>query len=136
MVTLSHLSQADLVRILTEPKNALVKQYQGLFSMENSKLEFSRDGLGAIADLAIERETGVRALRSILEGILLDLLYELPNREDAGTFVVDADVVRGERRLALGLDGREDERESEGPGEGAEPHLDAEAGPSEKRESA
>jgi len=103
MVTLNHLSREDLVRILTEPKNALVRQFQGLFTMENAELEFTPDGLAAIADVAIERETGVRALRSILEGILLDLLYELPNRTDTRKFVIDADVVLGKKRLSLGL---------------------------------
>ncbi len=103
MVTLKHLSQADLVRILTEPKNALTRQYEALFAMEGAKLAFSTDGLAAIADLAISRETGVRALRSILEKILNDVLFELPNREDERSFVVDADVVAGKRALAIGL---------------------------------
>ncbi|HED64915.1 MAG TPA: ATP-dependent Clp protease ATP-binding subunit ClpX [Planctomycetes bacterium] len=103
MVTLRHLSQADLVRILTEPKNALTKQYQALFRMEGAELEFTQDGLEAIADLAIKRETGVRALRSILENILNGVLFELPNRTDTQTFVVDADVVEGRRELTIGL---------------------------------
>ncbi|MEX1024468.1 MAG: ATP-dependent Clp protease ATP-binding subunit ClpX [Planctomycetota bacterium] len=102
LVTLDALERDDLVRILTEPKNALVRQFQGLFAMEGAELEFTHDGLEAIAEVAIERETGVRALRSILEGILLDLLYELPNRLDERKFLVDADVVRGGRVLALG----------------------------------
>jgi ATP-dependent Clp protease ATP-binding subunit ClpX len=104
LVTLEALRRADLVRILTEPKNALVRQFQALFAMEGAELEFTPDALGAISDVAIERETGVRALRSILEGILLDLLYELPNRRDTRRFVVDADVVNGQRSLALGPD--------------------------------
>ena len=103
MVTLKHLSQGDLVRILTEPKNALIKQYQALFAMEGATLQFSDDGLVAIADVAISRETGVRALRSIVEKILNDVLYELPDRQDERTFVVDADVVSGKRELAIGL---------------------------------
>jgi ATP-dependent Clp protease ATP-binding subunit ClpX len=103
MVTLNHLSQEDLVRILTEPKNALVKQYIGLFAMEGATLEFSDDGLSSIADQAIKRETGVRALRSILEKILLDVLYELPNRKDERIFLIDSEVVEGRRNLALGL---------------------------------
>ena len=104
MVTLSHLSRGDLVRILTEPKNALIKQYQGLFAMEKASLEFTPDGLEAIADVAILRETGVRALRSILEGILLELLFELPNRRDDRKFLVDAEVVKGLRSLAVGVE--------------------------------
>ena len=103
VATLETLRRAELVRILVEPKNALVRQYQRLFEMNGKKLEFDESGLGAIADLAIERETGVRALRSILESMLLDLLYELPARKDTDTFVVTADVVRGVTQLARGL---------------------------------
>jgi ATP-dependent Clp protease ATP-binding subunit ClpX len=107
VVPLHHLSRDDMLRILTEPRNSLVRQYQTLFAMEGAKLEFSRDGLEAIASIATKRETGVRALRSIVESILLDLLYELPNRQDERAFVVDGAVVRGERQLALGLTGKE-----------------------------
>jgi ATP-dependent Clp protease ATP-binding subunit ClpX len=103
VAVLDKLERDDLVRILTEPRNALARQYQRLFAMESAKLEFSRDGLEAIADLAIQRETGVRALRAILEDTLLDLLYELPNRKDEREFVVDRAVVSGERALARGL---------------------------------
>ncbi|MFT5734362.1 MAG: ATP-dependent Clp protease ATP-binding subunit ClpX [Planctomycetota bacterium] len=103
VATLETLRRAELVRILVEPKNALVRQYQRLFEMNGKKLEFDESGLGAIADLAIERETGVRALRSILESMLLDLLYELPARKDTDTFVVTEDVVRGTTQLARGL---------------------------------
>jgi ATP-dependent Clp protease ATP-binding subunit ClpX len=103
MVTLDELKAEDLVCILTEPKNALIKQFQGLFAMEGASLDFTADGLASIAALAIKRETGVRALRSILEGLLLDLLYELPNRKDELSFLLDADVVGGKRVLAVGL---------------------------------
>jgi len=103
VAVLDKLERDDLVRILTEPRNALARQYQRLFAMESAKLEFSRDGLEAIADLAIQRETGVRALRAILEDTLLDLLYELPNRKDEREFTVDRAVVAGERALARGL---------------------------------
>ncbi len=113
VVPLHHLSRDDMIRILTEPRNSLVKQYQTLFAMEGAKLEFDHDGLEAIAEVAIQRETGVRALRSIVEGILLDLLYELPTRRDERRFVVDSDVVRGRRKLALGLTGSEVEEEAE-----------------------
>jgi ATP-dependent Clp protease ATP-binding subunit ClpX len=114
IVPLHHLSAEDMLRILTEPRNSLVRQYQTLFAMEGAKLVFSHDGLEAIARIATKRETGVRALRSIVEGILLDLLYELPNRQDERSFVVDAPVVRGERLLALGLTGKEIEDEGAG----------------------
>ncbi len=103
VVTLSHLRREDLVRILTQPKNAIVRQFQVLFAMEGAELVVTEDGLEAIAEVAISRETGVRALRSILEGLLLDLLYELPDRRDARRFVLDADAVRGRKSLALGL---------------------------------
>jgi ATP-dependent protease Clp ATPase subunit len=80
-----------------------VRQFQGLFALEGKRLEFTPDGLEAVAEIAIERETGVRALRSILEELLLDLLYELPHRKDTDKFVIDAAVVSGERHLARGL---------------------------------
>jgi ATP-dependent Clp protease ATP-binding subunit ClpX len=107
-VALERHGRAELVRILTEPKNALTRQYQSLFAMEGRQLTFTEDGLTAIADVAFERETGVRALRAILEEILLDLLYELPHRTDTDVFVVDRDVVRGVRPLARGLSADED----------------------------
>jgi ATP-dependent Clp protease ATP-binding subunit ClpX len=103
VATLETLKQGDLVRILTEPRNALVRQYQRLFEMADARLDFTPPALEAIADLAIQRETGVRALRSILEDLLLDLLFELPSRRDAREFVVTPEVVRGAATLALGL---------------------------------
>ncbi len=103
VVTLNHLRRDDLVRILTQPKNAIVRQFQVLFAMEGAELVVTPEGLEAVAEIAIQRETGVRALRSILEGLLLDLLYELPDRRDTRRFVLDADAVRGRKSLALGL---------------------------------
>ncbi len=103
LTTLETLGRDTLVRILTEPKNALVRQYSRLFEMSGKELEFTEDALFAIADVAIERETGVRALRSILEDILLDLMYELPHRKDTDKFVVTEDIVRGREHLARGL---------------------------------
>lgn len=123
ITTLDKLESEDLVRILTEPRNALVRQYQGLFAMEDSELLFTQDGLEGIANLALERETGVRALRSILEDLLLDLLYELPNRKDTREYVVDGEVVRSEKSLARGLvaDDIDDELEQESSAAGAKP---------------
>ena len=119
LVNLEKHKVDDLVRILTEPRNALVRQFQSLFSMEDAELVFERSGLEAIAEVALERETGVRALRSILEEMLLDLLYELPNRTDERTFVIDADVVRGRRQLARGLVADEEDQSGDGsPGDG------------------
>ncbi len=133
MVTLNQLRRDDLVRILTEPKNALVKQFVELFAMEDSKLLFERDGLEAIAEIAIDRETGVRALRSIMESILLDVLYELPNRTDEKVFVIDADVVHGRRQLAIGLS---PSNLPERPAEEATAPVAEEGLDGEKRESA
>jgi len=87
------LSEDDFVRILTEPKNALVKQYQRLFGFENVELTFTEDALRAVAGLAKERGTGARGLRSILEALLLDSMYELPSRGDIEQVVVTAETV-------------------------------------------
>ena len=90
------LSEDDLVHILTEPKNALVKQYQRLFSLESVQLEFTAGALRAIAEKAIQHGTGARGLRSIMETLLLDLMYELPGETDAERVVVTAETVLGE----------------------------------------
>lgn len=82
IATLEDLDEEALVTILTEPKNALIKQYQKLFEMENVELEFTRPAMEAIAKKAIERKTGARGLRSIMEGLLLDTMYELPDLKD------------------------------------------------------
>jgi ATP-dependent Clp protease ATP-binding subunit ClpX len=87
------LTEDDFVRILTEPKNALVKQYQRLFGFEGVDLVFTEDALRAIARLAIERGTGARGLRSILEALLLDTMYHLPSRDDVEKVVVTAETV-------------------------------------------
>jgi ATP-dependent Clp protease ATP-binding subunit ClpX len=95
IATLEDLDEGALIRILTEPKNALVKQYQRLFDMESVKLSFSADALSAIAKRAIERKTGARGLRSIMEAILLDTMFELPGMSDVHEVMVDKDVVAG-----------------------------------------
>ncbi len=95
IATLEDLDVSALVKILVEPKNALVKQYAKLFDMENVELSFTDDALTAIAKKAIERKTGARGLRSILEGILLDTMFDLPSMEGVGEVVVDKDVVAG-----------------------------------------
>jgi len=87
------LDQAALVKILVEPRNALVKQYQKFFELENVELEFTDDALQAIADQAILRATGARGLRAILEEVLLNVMYDLPSRTDVEKCVIDADVV-------------------------------------------
>jgi ATP-dependent Clp protease ATP-binding subunit ClpX len=135
LTTLETLNQHDLVRILSEPRNALVRQYQVLFEMAGATLEFTPAALEAVADVAIERETGVRALRSILEEILLDLLYELPSRRDTREFVVTDDVVRGKVSLARGLTAEDIEPETDREADSA---RDADDGPpiGTERESA
>ncbi|MFC5700542.1 ATP-dependent protease ATP-binding subunit ClpX [Cohnella faecalis] len=92
--TLEPLDEAALVRILSEPKNALVKQYQKLLEMDNVKLEFDGGALEEIAREAIKRNTGARGLRAIIEGIMLDVMYEVPSREDVTNCLVTEKVVK------------------------------------------
>ncbi|PPR14844.1 MAG: hypothetical protein CFH43_01044, partial [Proteobacteria bacterium] len=95
VATLEDLDVPALVQILKEPKNALTKQYQELFNMDNCQLTFTDDALEAIAKRAVERKTGARGLRAILEGILLDTMFELPSEENVEEVVVNAEVVEG-----------------------------------------
>jgi ATP-dependent Clp protease ATP-binding subunit ClpX len=88
------LDRDALTKILVEPKNSLVKQYQKVFEFEDVELEFTRDALDAIAEQALLRATGARGLRAILEEVLLNTMYELPGRADVGRVVIDADTVR------------------------------------------
>ncbi len=98
IATLEDLDEPALIKILTEPKNALVKQYARLFEMEGTKLTFTTDALSAIAKRAIERKTGARGLRSIMEGILLDTMFDLPGLEGVEEVQVDKDVVAGTKQ--------------------------------------
>ncbi|PIE14447.1 MAG: ATP-dependent Clp protease ATP-binding subunit ClpX [Rhodobacterales bacterium] len=93
LATLEDLDEDALITILTQPKNALVKQYQRLFELENAKLTFTEDALSAIAKRAIERKTGARGLRSILEDILLDTMFELPGMDSVEEVVVNEEAV-------------------------------------------
>jgi ATP-dependent Clp protease ATP-binding subunit ClpX len=95
IATLEDLDEAALVNILTQPKNALVKQYRKLFEMEGADLKFTDDALDAIAKKAILRKTGARGLRAILEELLLDLMYDIPSQEDVSEVIINADVVNG-----------------------------------------
>lgn len=101
LTTLQELDETALVRILTEPKNALTKQYSKLFSLENVELEFRQDALVAIAHKAMARRTGARGLRSILEEILLDTMYDLPSLEGVSKVCIDGAVVKGEAEPLL-----------------------------------
>ena len=98
IATLEDLDEDSLKRILTEPKNALVKQYQRLFEMENTELTFQDEALNIIAKKAIDRKTGARGLRSIMEGILLDTMFDLPGLESVEQVVIGVDVVEGKSR--------------------------------------
>ena len=97
IATLEDLDEEALVKILVEPKNALVKQYQKLFDMEEVELEFADEALHSVAKKAIERKTGARGLRSILEGILLDTMFDLPSMEGVDEVHIDKDVVEGRK---------------------------------------
>jgi ATP-dependent Clp protease ATP-binding subunit ClpX len=101
IATLGDLDETALVKILTEPKNALVKQYQRLFEMEGVKLSFQNDALGVIAKKAIERKTGARGLRSIMEAILLETMFDLPGMDGVEEAVISKEVVEGKQAPVL-----------------------------------
>lgn len=94
LANLEQLDEASLVEILTKPKNALIKQYQKLLELDQVELEFEEKALTEIAKKAIERKTGARGLRSIIEGIMLDIMFELPSREDIQKCIISADTVK------------------------------------------
>jgi len=98
IATLDDLDESALIQILTEPKNALVRQYQRLFEMEDIQLSFADEALRTIAKKAIERKTGARGLRSIMEGILLDTMFELPSMQGVEEVVISPEVVEGKAR--------------------------------------
>ena len=101
VATLSELDEDALVQILTEPKNSLTKQYQKMFEMEEATIEFRDDALRAIAHKAMERKTGARGLRSIIENVLLDTMFDLPSTENVSKVVIDENVVNGENAPIL-----------------------------------
>ena len=112
IATLEDLDEPALITILTEPKNALVKQYQRLFEMEDVQLSFSDEALSAVAKKAIERKTGARGLRSILEGILLDTMFELPGLDGVQEVVISPEVVEGSARPLYIYEDRKEKAES------------------------
>ena len=95
VATLDELDEAALIQILTQPKNALIKQYKHLFEMEGAELEFRDDSLAAIARKSMERKTGARGLRTIVENVLLDTMYELPSNDKISKVVIDESVILG-----------------------------------------
>jgi ATP-dependent Clp protease ATP-binding subunit ClpX len=101
VATLEELDVEALIEILTEPKNALTKQYSKLFEMEDVEVDFREDGLRAIAEKAMDRKTGARGLRSILEGVLLESMYNIPSQSDVSKVVIDESVIRGDSEPLL-----------------------------------
>ena len=107
IATLDELDKAALMQILIEPKNALTKQYTRLFEMENVQIDFRTDALEAVAERAMERKTGARGLRSIMESVLLDTMYRIPSEKNVVKVVVDQAVIRGESEPLLVYDNSE-----------------------------
>ena len=101
VATLEELDQESLIKILTEPKNALIKQYQRLFQMEDCDLEFRDDALLSIADQAMKRKTGARGLRTLLEKTLLDTMYDLPSSPEISKVVIDRTVIESSNKPLL-----------------------------------
>jgi ATP-dependent Clp protease ATP-binding subunit ClpX len=101
IASVTKLDQAALVQILTEPRNALIKQYQKLFDLDGVELEFTTDAVEAVADKAMERGTGARGLRAIIEEVLLHVMYDVPSRGDIAKVVVTREVVDGEAAPTL-----------------------------------
>ena len=112
IATLHDLDIPALVTILKEPKNALVKQYRKLFELEDVELTFTDDALQAIAERAIKRKTGARGLRSIVEGLLLDTMFDLPDMEGVTEIVIDREVVEGKKEPVLVIGGEEKKEEA------------------------
>ena len=101
IATLEELDEASLIKILTEPKNALVKQFQRLFEMEECDLEFREDALLSIAKKATERKTGARGLRTLLEKTLLETMYDLPSIPEISKVVIDKSVIESSKKPLL-----------------------------------
>ncbi|MGJ8655183.1 MAG: ATP-dependent Clp protease ATP-binding subunit ClpX [Akkermansiaceae bacterium] len=99
--SLRKLTEEELIQILTEPKNAIIKQYQKLLGMNGVKLNITKDGLAALAEEAVKRGTGARALRAIFETLMLDIMYDIPSRKDIETVTINRQVVEGKKEPAL-----------------------------------
>ncbi|NLK84821.1 MAG: ATP-dependent Clp protease ATP-binding subunit ClpX [Aeromonadales bacterium] len=108
ITALSELNREELIRVLREPKNAIIRQFEAMFKFENVKLEFTQEALNAIADTAIKRHTGARGLRSVVEGLLLNTMYDIPSVSDVDKVVVDKDTVeKNQEPLVLKKEGFE-----------------------------
>ncbi|MBR7089999.1 MAG: ATP-dependent Clp protease ATP-binding subunit ClpX, partial [Lachnospiraceae bacterium] len=105
VTTLQTLTKDMLIKIMTEPKNAILKQYQKLLELDEVKLEFADDALEVIADKAMELKTGARGLRSIIEDYMLDIMYEIPKDDNIGTVTITADYLKGKGSPVIGMRG-------------------------------
>ena len=105
--TLDELDEDQLVQILLEPKNAITKQYIRLFDMEGCELEFRAEALRAVAQKSMDRKTGARGLRSIMENVLLDTMYDLPSMDDVSKVVIDEGVINGDAEPLVIYEGSE-----------------------------
>ncbi|GGX51655.1 ATP-dependent Clp protease ATP-binding subunit ClpX [Saccharospirillum salsuginis] len=114
LATLTELDEAALIQILTEPKNSLIKQYQKLFDMENVELDFRMSALKAVAHKAMERKTGARGLRSILENVLLDTMYRIPSETGVTKVVIDESVIKGEAEPLLIYENQDSQKTANG----------------------
>ena len=101
VVSLELLDRDALIRILTEPKNAIVKQYQKLFDLDGVELQFTDDALESIADQAVERKIGARGLRGIMEKVMTDIMYEIPSDDNIGRCIITKEVVEGKAQPQL-----------------------------------
>jgi ATP-dependent Clp protease ATP-binding subunit ClpX len=113
VATLDELDEDALITILTKPKNALVKQYSKMIEMEGCELELRDDALVAVAKKAMARKTGARGLRTILENVLLDTMYELPSKDDVAKVVIDAAVINGDNQPLMVIEGGEPQTASD-----------------------
>jgi len=113
VAAIHQLTREDLIQILTEPRNALTRQFERFFQFDDIELVFAEDSLGAIADKALEREVGARGLRSILEETLLDVQFELPSRRDVRKCVVTKDTIQRAIKPTLVTEAAPDEPEAE-----------------------
>ena len=111
--TLRQLKREELIEVLTEPKNAMLKQYSKLLAMDGVNLEIDQSGLEALAEEALERGTGARALRSIFEKLMLDVMYEAPSNEGFSTVKIDREVVEGVREAEVVIEEKSDSDQDE-----------------------
>lgn len=112
VATLEELDEDALITILTQPKNALTKQYAKMFEMEDCELEFREDALSAVAQKAMARKTGARGLRTILENILLETMYELPSLDNVTKVVLDESVINGEAKPYMVFENNDAQKKS------------------------